>query len=58
MIEDSIAGTEAAKAASMHCIAVTNTFPGEHLRQADRIVDSLEEVTVTMLYDLVADPSS
>ncbi|MCH8203606.1 MAG: HAD family phosphatase [Candidatus Hydrogenedentes bacterium] len=58
VIEDSVAGTEAAKAASMHCIAVTNTFPGEHLRQADRIVDSLEEVTVTMLYDLVADPSS
>lgn len=58
VIEDSVAGTRAAKAASMHCIAVTNTFPGEQLREADRIVDSLEEVSVTMLYDLVADPSS
>ena len=58
VIEDSIAGAEAAKAASMRCIAVTNTFPGEQLRMADRIVDSLDEISVTMLYDLVADPSS
>ena len=58
VIEDSIAGAEAAKAASMRCIAVTNTFPGERLRMADRIVDSLDEISVTMLYDLVADPSS
>jgi HAD superfamily hydrolase (TIGR01509 family) len=51
--EDSVAGLAAAKAASMHCIAVTNTFPGEALRAADRIVDSLEAVTVTLLYDLI-----
>lgn len=55
VIEDSVAGVRAAKAASMHCIAVTNTFPGELLREADRIVDSLESVDVTMLYDLVSD---
>jgi len=53
VIEDSVAGLAAAKAASMHCIAVTNTFPGEALRAADRIVDSLESVTVTMLHDLI-----
>lgn len=53
VIEDSVAGVAAAKAASMYCIAVTNTFPGEALRAADRIVDSLEAVTVTMLYDVV-----
>ncbi len=58
VIEDSIAGVEAAKAASMHCIAVTNTFPGEQLRMANRIVDSLEDISVTLLYDLVADPAS
>lgn len=58
VIEDSIAGAEAAKAASMRCIAITNTFPGEQLRMADRIVDSLEEISVTMLYDLVSDPTS
>jgi HAD superfamily hydrolase (TIGR01509 family) len=54
VIEDSVAGLAAAKAASMHCIAVTNTFPGEALRAADRIVDSLEHISVTLLYDLVA----
>ena len=58
VIEDSIAGVEAAKAASMHCVAVTNTFPGEYLRMADRIVDSLEDIGVTLLYDLVTDPAS
>ena len=58
VIEDSVAGVEAAKGASMHCIAVTNTFPGEDLRMADRIVDSLEDISVTLLYDLVADPDS
>lgn len=58
VIEDSIAGVAAAKAASMRCIAVTNTFPGEQLRLADRIVDTLEDVSITMLYDLVSDPTS
>lgn len=58
VIEDSVAGLQAAKAASMRCIAVTNTFPGELLRDADRIVDSLEEITLTMLYDLVTDTGS
>jgi len=53
VIEDSVAGLAAAKAASMHCIAVTNTFPGEALRAADRIVDSLESVTVTLLHDVI-----
>lgn len=53
VIEDSVAGLAAAKAASMHCIAVTNTFPGEALRAADRIVDSLEQISLTMLYDLI-----
>jgi len=55
VIEDSVAGLQAAKAASMQCIAVTNTFPGELLRDADRIVDSLEDITMTLLYDLVSD---
>lgn len=55
VLEDSVAGVAAAKAASMRCIAVTNTFPGEQLRRADRIVDSISEVDVTMLYDLVVE---
>jgi len=53
VIEDSLAGVTAAKAASMLCIAVTNTFPGERLRSADRIVDSIEDIDITGLYDMV-----
>ena len=37
----------------MACIALEGTFPGESLRQADRIVDSLANVDRTMLYDLI-----
>lgn len=55
VIEDSLAGVTAAKAASMYCIAVTNTFPGERLRSADRIVDSFEDIDITGLYDIVVE---
>lgn len=53
VIEDSVAGVTAAKAANMACIALTGTFPGESLRHADRIVDTLADVDRTMLYDLI-----
>jgi HAD superfamily hydrolase (TIGR01509 family) len=53
VVEDAVAGVAAAKAAGMACVAVTHTFPGEALREADRIVDSLRAIDVTMLYDLV-----
>ena len=53
VIEDSVAGVTAAKAAGMNCIALTGTFPGEALRGADRIVDSLSVVNKTMLYDML-----
>jgi len=55
VIEDSVAGVAAAKAAHMRCIAVTNTYPGEALRAADRIVDTLEAISPTLLYDLVVE---
>jgi len=55
VIEDSVAGVASAKAAHMRCIAVTNTYPGEALRGADRIVDSLEEISTTLLYDLAVE---
>jgi beta-phosphoglucomutase family hydrolase len=42
VIEDSVAGVEAAKAGGMKCVAVTNTRTGEDLHQADVIVESLE----------------
>jgi len=49
VIEDAIAGVRAAKNAGMKCIAVTNTHPAERLKEADRVVDSLEIVTVNTI---------
>jgi beta-phosphoglucomutase-like phosphatase (HAD superfamily) len=53
VIEDSVAGVASAKAAGMTCIALTGTFPGEQLNAADRIVDTLASIDITMLYDLL-----
>lgn len=44
VVEDAIAGVEAARRAGMRCIAVTNTNPGEVLSDADIVVDSLAEL--------------
>jgi beta-phosphoglucomutase family hydrolase len=42
VIEDSLAGVEAAKAGGMKCVAVTNARTAQDLHQADLIVESLE----------------
>jgi len=44
VVEDSRAGVQAAKAAGMRCLAVTNSSAPELLSGADLIVDSLEGV--------------
>lgn len=44
VIEDSVFGVTAAKAADMTCIAITNTFKRDKLQQADHVVDTYEEV--------------
>lgn len=44
VVEDAIAGVAAAKAAGMACLAVTNTNTRAALADADRVVDSLEEL--------------
>jgi HAD superfamily hydrolase (TIGR01509 family) len=49
VIEDAIAGVAAAKSAGMKCLAVTNSHPGQSLKKADLIVDSLEKVDVNIL---------
>lgn len=41
VIEDSVAGVEAARRAGMRCLAVTNSYPAEALRGADWRVSSL-----------------
>ncbi|MHC4060880.1 MAG: HAD family hydrolase [Planctomycetota bacterium] len=54
VIEDSPGGVEAAKAAGAKCIAVTNTTTPENLRQADLICDSLEQVNLETVVNLVS----
>jgi len=49
VIEDSPLGVKAAKAAGMRCLAVTNTHPEEELKEADKVVDSLEDVDLITL---------
>jgi len=49
VIEDSPPGVKAAKTAGMKCLAITNTHPRQKLGEADRVVDSLENVDLIML---------
>lgn len=49
VIEDAITGIEAALAAGMGCIAVTNSFTGDRLAKANFVVPSLEDVTLDLL---------
>lgn len=44
VVEDAIAGVEAAKRAGMRCIAVTTTNPAEALQDADIVVDRLDKL--------------
>lgn len=43
VVEDAVNGIEAAKAAGMRCLAVTNSFGRRELKEADWICDSLED---------------
>ncbi len=49
VIEDSIAGIEAAKAAGIRCVAVTNTYGQDRLFMADLIVRSVTEIDLEIL---------
>jgi beta-phosphoglucomutase family hydrolase len=53
VIEDAVAGVTAAKRAGMQCLAVTNTHPRERLAKANLVVDTLEEVTPSVLEGLL-----
>lgn len=53
VIEDAPDGVAAAKAAGSCCIAVTNSTSADRLGEAERIVDSLEEVSLEMIRDLI-----
>jgi len=53
VVEDSPAGIDAARAAGMHVLAVTSSYPADALGRADRIVASLAEATVESLEELL-----
>ena len=44
VIEDAVAGVQAAKGAGMRCVAVTTSNPEGKLRQADLVFNSLDEM--------------
>ena len=52
VIEDAVAGVEAAKRAGMRCLAVCTTNPAEKLQKADRVVADLTHLTMEMLTEL------
>lgn len=54
VIEDSMWGLDAARAAGMKTIAVTHSYPRQHLA-ADVIVDRLDEITVELVASVVVD---
>ncbi|HWO01088.1 MAG TPA: HAD family phosphatase [Blastocatellia bacterium] len=49
VIEDSIHGINAAHAAGMRCLAVTNSYPREMLAQADLVVKTFEDLPIDQL---------
>lgn len=53
VFEDAPSGVQAAKAAGARCIAVTNSAPAEELAGADIICDSLEQITLATVRDLI-----
>jgi len=53
VVEDSFGGIQAAKAAGMLCLAVTNSYPADKLQQADKVVDELTEVNADFFRQLI-----
>jgi beta-phosphoglucomutase-like phosphatase (HAD superfamily) len=52
VIEDSHWGLEAAKAAGMHTVAITNTYDAGQLTMAEKIVERFSELTIDDLKQL------
>ncbi|MGD0551106.1 MAG: HAD family phosphatase [Sedimentisphaerales bacterium] len=50
VIEDSHWGLEAAKAAGMRTVAITNTYAAEHLKPADKVIEHLNELSIAELH--------
>jgi beta-phosphoglucomutase len=50
VIEDSHWGLEAAKAAGMQTVAITNTYAAEHLKPADKVIEHLNDLSIAELH--------
>jgi beta-phosphoglucomutase len=57
-IEDSVWGIESAKAAGLSCVGITHTYPRASLGPADRVVESLEEITPDLVYAMAGNPKA
>jgi len=49
VVEDSVNGVKAAKAAGMRCVAVAHTFLAERLQEADVVRDKISDVSLSDL---------
>jgi HAD superfamily hydrolase (TIGR01509 family) len=49
VVEDAVNGVQAAQAAQMRCIAVTQTFPADRLRAADLVREKISDVLLSDL---------
>jgi HAD superfamily hydrolase (TIGR01509 family) len=56
VMEDAVVGVRAAKSAGMYCIAVANTCQREDIAEADVVVDSLAEISVKTIEELLSSP--
>jgi HAD superfamily hydrolase (TIGR01509 family) len=57
VIEDSIAGVAAAKAAGMRCVGVTHTYRADELAAADRVIDRMADFTPELVAALAGGPA-
>ena len=53
VVEDAVAGVEAARRAGMKCIAVTTTNPADALQAADIVIERLDGLTVRAFKQLL-----
>ena len=53
VVEDSVFGIQAAKSAGMKCVAVTNSYPKEKLKEADLIIDSFSDKSLQKYINIV-----
>jgi len=54
VIEDSVAGVAAAKAAGMRCVAVTHSYRADELKAADRVIEGMDGFTPDLVAELLA----